>query len=83
MVYVGQSNWVLVGWDGKLVKSGALSRRGIGGVARALGRGRFAVRLFDSEEKAVLSSDNKLIIRGCDCLPCPDGLFLLGTEPWR
>ena len=30
MVFAGQSNWVLVGWDGKLVKSGALSRRGVG-----------------------------------------------------
>ena len=79
MVYVGQGNWVLVGWDGKLVKSGALSRRGVGGIERALGHGRLSVRLFDSEEKAVLSSDNKLIIRGCNCLPCPDGLFLLRT----
>ena len=83
MVYVGQGNRVLVGWDGKLVKSGALSRKGVGDVRRALGHGRFAVRLFDSKEKAVLSADNRLVIRGCDCLPYPDGLFLLGTDPWR
>ena len=79
MVYAGQSNWVLVGWDGKLVKSGTFSRKGVGGIDRAIGHGRLAVRLFDSKEKAVLSADNRLVIRGCDCLPCPDGLFLLDT----
>ena len=83
MVCVGQGNWVLVGWDGKLVKSGALSRRGVGGIERALGHGRLSVRLFGSKEKAVLSADNRLVVRGCNCLPYPDGLFLLGTEPWR
>ena len=79
----GTDRWVLVGWDGKLVKSGALSRKGIGDVKRAIGYGRWAVRLFDSKEMAVLSADNRLVIRGCSCLPYPTGLFLLGVNPWR
>ena len=83
MVYAGQSNWVLVGWDGKLVKYGGLSRKGVGDIKCALGHGRLAVRLFDSTENAVLSADNELVIRGCNCLPYPSGLFLLGTAPWR
>ena len=76
--------WMLVDWDGNLVKSGPLRRKGIGSIDSTIGHGRFAVWLFDSGDPAVLSTDNRLLLKGCHPVPSPDGYLLIGYQydPW-
>lgn len=72
--------WMLVDWDGHLVQSGPLRRKGIGSIVRTVGHGRFAVSLFGSGESAVFSTDNRLLLKGCHAMPSPDGYFLIGYQ---
>jgi hypothetical protein len=76
--------WMLVDWDGNLVKSGPLRRKGIGSIDSTIGHGRFAVWLFDAGDPAVLSTDNRLLLKGCHPMPSPDGYLLIGYQydPW-
>ena len=78
ILFAGLRTWMLVDWNGNLVQSGPLRRKGIGAIGSAIGHGRFAVSLFGSSEPAVLSTDNRLLFKGCYSMPSPDGYLLMG-----
>ena len=78
IMFAGLRTWMLVDWDGNLVQSGPLRRKGIGNVCGTIGHGRLDVSLFDSDESAVLSTDNRLLFKGCHPKPSPDGYLLIG-----
>lgn len=83
IMFAGLRTWMLVDWDGKFVRSGPLRRKGIGNTGWTIGHGRLAVHLFDSDDWAVLSLDNKLLYRGCSPMPSPDGYLLIcGQDRW-
>ena len=78
--FAGLRTWMLVDWDGNLVQSGPLRRKGIGNVYDTIGHGRLAVSLYGSKESAVLSTDNRLLFKGCHPTPSPDGCLLMGSQ---
>ena len=78
--FAGLRTWMLVDWDGNLVQSGPLRRKGIGNVYGTIGHGRLAVSLFGSKESAVLSTDNRLLFKGCHPTSSPDGYLLMGSQ---
>jgi len=80
VVFAGMRHWMLVGWDGKLVASGALQRKGIVSVENAIGHGRLAVYL-KGYEPAVLSLKDDTIIKKCYTMPFTDGHLLIGMSP--
>ena len=82
VVFAGMRTWMLVGWDGSLVRSGALIRSGIGTIDRYIGHERLAVSMFRTGESAVLSLCNRLMARGARSMPYVDGKFLLGDPNW-
>ena len=79
IMFAGLRTWMLVDWDGNLVQSGSLRRKGIGNVCGTIGHGRLDVSLFDSGKSAVLSTDNRLLFKGCHPMPSPDGYLLIGS----
>ena len=83
IMFAGLRTWMLVDWDGKLVRSGPLRRKGIGHTGWTIGHRRLVVHLFGSDDWAVLSLDNKLLYRGCSPMPSPDGYLLIcGQDGW-
>ena len=80
IMFAGLRTWMLVDWDGNLVRSGPLRRKGIGNVYGTIGHGRLAVSLFGSDKSAVLSTDNRLLFKGCHPTPSPDGYLLMGSQ---
>ena len=82
VVFAGMRTWMLVGWDGSLVRSGALIRSGIGTIDRYIGHERLAVSMFRTGESAVLSLCNRLMAKGARSMPYVDGKFLLGDPNW-
>lgn len=82
IMFAGLRTWMLVDWDGKLVRSGPLRRKGIGSTGWTIGHRRLVVHLFGSDDWAVLSLDNKLLYRGCSPLPSPDGYLLICGQDW-
>lgn len=78
MVFAGLRTWMLVDWNGKLVKSGPLNRSGVGNVNGTLGHGRLLVGLSGEKyEYAVLTLDNKMPIKGVTCRRYEEGKLLL------
>lgn len=80
IMFAGLRTWMLVDWDGNLIRSGPLRRKGIGNVYGTIGHGRLAVSLFGSGKSAVLSTDNRLLFKGCHPTPSPDGYLLMASQ---
>lgn len=82
MMFAGRRAWMLVGWDGKIIRRGSFNRTDVASVDWTLGHDRLAVRLFDEGEEAVMSLDGRPLFKGVGCLPYADGKFLIGVASW-